>query len=324
MSRPALASARAILAILLAACSALALAYPTKPVRIIVPSAPGGGYDYIGRLLADRLSRQLGQAFVVENRTGAGTLVGTQAALQPPIDGHTLLVGGLANMAFNAGLYSNPGYDPVNDFTPIALVSSNSYALVARRDLPLSTLREVVDFARANPGKLTIATAGTGTGQHIAAALLKQLTRTDILEVPFKGAQPALTEVLAGRVDLFFDNAAAVRPMIESGRVKVIATSGATRDAVLPKVPTSRESGVEELVLEAWIGLFAPAKTPPAVVEQLRSAAAKVMQAPEFRQRLQSDGYRVLSMPAKEAAAFVQAEARKWLQVIRQAGIRAE
>ena len=324
MSRPALASARAFLATLLVACSALALAYPTKPVRIIVPSAPGGGYDYIGRMLADRLSRELGQAFVVENRTGAGTLVGTQAALQPPFDGYTLLIGGLANLAFNAGLYSNPGYDPVKDFTPIALVSANSYALVARRDLPQSTLREVVDFARANPGKLSIATAGTGTGQHIAAALFKQLTRTDILEVPFKGAQPALTEVMGGRVDLFFDNTANVRPMFESGRVKVIATSGAARDPLLPKVPTSRESGVEGLVLEAWIGLFAPAKTPRAIVEQLRVAVAKVMQAPDFRARLQSDGYRILSMPPKEAEAFVQSEARKWLQVIRQAGIRAE
>lgn len=315
---------RALLAILLAACSALAFAYPTKPVRIIVPSAPGGGYDYMGRLLADRLSRELGQAFVVENRTGAGTLIGTQAALQPPIDGHTLLIGGLANMAFNAGLYSNPGYDPVRDFTPIALVAANSYALVARRDLPHSTLREVVDFARANPGKLTIATAGTGTGQHMAATLLKQLTRTDILEVPFKGAQPALTEVIAGRVDLCFENVVTARPMLEGGRVKAIATSGATRDALLPAVPTSRESGVEGMVLETWLGLFAPASTPRAIVEQLRIAVAKVTQAPDFRARLQSDGYRILSMTPKEAEAFVQAEARKWLQVIRQAGIRAE
>ena len=316
--------AAAALFVLLAISSTLAVAYPTKPVRIVVPSAPGGGYDFIGRLLADRLYRELGQAFVVENRAGAGTMVGTQSVVQAPPDGYTLLVGGLANMAFNPGLYRDLGYDPVAEFTPIALVGSASFALIARRDLPQSTLQEVVQFARANPGKLSIATAGTGTGQHVAAALLKQLTRTDILEVPYKGAQPAFTDVLAGRVDLLFDNITTVRPMIEDGRVKAIATSGANRDALLPKVPTCREAGVEGLVLEGWVGLFAPAKTPPRVVEQLRAAVAKVMQAPDIRERLQAGGWRILSMPAAQTEAFVRAEAQKWPQFLRQAGIRGE
>lgn len=309
---------------LLAAHSACAGAYPSKPVRIIVPSAPGGGYDFIGRVLADSLSRELGQAFVVENRMGAGTLVGTQAAAQAPADGYTLLIGGLANIAFNPGLYKDPGYDPVVDFTPVALIGSASYTLIARRDLPQPTLRGIVDFARANPGKLSIATAGTGTGQHVAAALLKQLTGTDMLEIPYKGAQPAFTDLLAGRVDLLFDNATTVRPMVESGRVKAIATTGASRDALLPGVPTCRESGVEGLVLEGWVGLFVQAKAPPAVVEQLRAAVARVMQAPPLRERLHSNGWKILSLPPGDSEAFVRAEAHKWPQFLRQAGIKGE
>ena len=315
---------RALLLILVAACPAAIGAYPTKAVRIIVPSAPGGGYDFIGRMLADKLGGELGQAFVVENRTGAGTLVGTQAAAQAPADGYSLMIGGLSNLAFNPGLYKDAGYDPITDFVPIALVGSNTYALVARRDLPQSTLREVIAFARSNPGKLSIANAGTGTGQHVAAALLKQLTKTDILEIPYKGAQPALTDLMAGRVDLLWDNTTTVRPMLDGGRIKVIATSGQARDAMLPAIPTSREAGVEGLVLEAWVGLFAPAKTPPAVVDKLRAAVAKVVQAPDFRSRLQSNGWRIVSMPAKETEAFIKAESQRWLQFIRQAGIRGE
>ena len=322
----ALTLTKAVIGLFLVACCGLAFGqiYPAKPVRIIVPSPPGGGYDFIGRLLADKLSGELKQAFIVENRTGAGTLVGTQAVVQAPADGYTLLVGGLANLAFNPGLYKDTGYNPVTDFTPIALVGSFSYVLIARRDLPQSTLQEIIVFARANPGKLTIATAGTGTGQHVAAALLKQLTKTDLIEVPYKGAQPAYIDLLAGRVDLFFDNTTTARPMLEGGRVKAIATSGASRDAMLPNVPTGHEAGVDGLVLESWLGLFAPAKTPQTVVELLRTALAKVMQAADLRERLQSNGWRILSLPAKETEAFVKAEAQKWPQFIRQAGIRAE
>jgi hypothetical protein len=206
--------------------------YPAKPVRVIVPSAPGGGYDFVGRLLGDKLGAELGQPFIVENRVGAGTLVGTQAAAASAPDGYTLLVGGLANMAFNLGLHKDPRYDPVADFTAVALVGAFTYALVARKDLAQSTLREVLDFARAHPGKLTIATSGIGTGQHISAVLLKRLANVDLLEIAYKGAQPAYVDLLAGRVDLFFDNTTTARPFIADARVKPIVTSGAARPAV--------------------------------------------------------------------------------------------
>jgi tripartite-type tricarboxylate transporter receptor subunit TctC len=324
MRFPRLFPAYLLAACLFAACSAFAQTYPAKPVRVIVPSAPGGGYDFVGRLLGDKLGAELGQPFIVENRVGAGTLVGTQAAAASAPDGYTLLVGGLANMAFNLGLHKDPRYDPVADFAPIALVGAFTYALVARKDLEQSTLREVLDFARANPGRLTIATSGIGTGQHISAVLLKRLAAVELLEVAYKGAQPAYIDLLAGRVDLFFDNTTTARPFIADGRVKPIVTSGAARDPLLPNVPTGREAGVEGLMLDSWMGLFAPAKTPKAVVERLRAATLKVMDLPDTRQRFQSGGWREISMSREETAAFVQSEAQSWPAFLKQAGIQAQ
>ena len=310
--------------LLLAASGAWAQAYPTKPVRIIVATAPGGGYDFIGRTLGEKLSQDLGQGFIVENRTGAGSLVGTQAAASAPADGYTILVGGLANMAFNAGIYKDPRYDAVTDFKPVSLVGSFTYTLVARKDLPVSSLKDLIDFARKNPGKLTVATAGTGTGQHVAAVLLKQLAKVDIVEVPYKGAQPAYTDLLGGRVDLFFDNTTTVRPFIADARVKPIITSGSKRDALLPDVPTAREVGLDGLVLDSWIGFFVPAKTPQPVIDKLRDATAKALQAPDTRKRLESNGWQIISMSAADTERFVQSEADKWRKFLQQAGIKAE
>ena len=322
-------AAAAVLLTMLAGASlsgapALAHTYPTKPIRVIVPSAPGGGYDLVGRLISDKLTAELGQALVIENRTGSGTVVGTQAAAIAPPDGYTLLVGGLANIAFNPGLYAKLPYNPTTDFVPVALVGTFSYTLIARKGLQQSSLGDVIDFARANPGKLSIATAGTGTGQHIAAALLKKMANIDILEVPYKGAQPAYTDLFGGRVDLFFDNTATVRPFLEGGRAKPIVTSNSGRDPLLPNVPSGKEAGLPALVLESWIGIFAPAKTPQPVIDRLRVAVGKIMQNPEVRSRLETAGVRPLTMTPAETERFVKAESEKWPQVIRQAGIKAD
>jgi tripartite-type tricarboxylate transporter receptor subunit TctC len=309
---------------LLAASAAGAQGFPTKPVRIIVATAPGGGYDFIGRTIGEKLSQDLGQGFIVENRTGAGSLVGTQAAASAPADGYTILVGGLANMAFNAGLYKDPRYDAIADFKPVALIGSFTYTLVGRKDLGLSSLLDVISFARKNPGKLTIATAGTGTGQHVAAVLLKQLAKLDIVEVPYKGAQPAYTDLLGGRVDLFFDNTTTVKPFIADGRVKPIISSGSKRDTLMPDVPTAREAGLEGLVLDSWIGFFVPAKTPVPIIEKLRDATIKAVQAPDTRKRLESNGWQVISMSPADTEKFVKNEADKWRKFLQQAGIKAE
>ena len=325
MHRLASSVARATLAAAAFACMpAMAQTYPAKPIKVIVPTAPGGGYDAIGRLLADKLAPELGQPLVVENRTGSGTVVGTQVAAQAPADGYTLLIGGLANIAFNPGLYEKLPYKPSTDFVPVALVGTFSYTLVARKDLPQSTLREIIDFAKANPGKLTIATGGTGTGQHVAAALFTNLAKIDILEVPYKGAQAVYTDLFGGRVDLFFDNTATARPFVDGGRAKPIVTSNSGRDPQMPQVPDGREAGLPGLVLESWIGLFAPASTPQPVIEKLRTAVSKVMQNPDVLKRLETSGIRPISMTPKETERFVKAESEKWAQFLRNAGIKAE
>jgi len=316
---------RALLAAIgLAACAALAQEYPTRTVRIIVPSAPGGGYDVIGRLLAERFSQDFAQAFVVENRPGGGTLVGTQVAASAPADGHTLLVGGLANMAFNLALHTEPRYHPVSDFAPVAMVGAFTYALVARKDLPASSLGQLVEHARANPGKLTIATSGVGTGQHVSALLLRRFADVDLLVITYKGAQPAYLDLLAGRVDLFFDNTTTARPFIADGRVRPLVTSGSVRDALLPEVPTAAEAGLQDFVLDSWLGLFAPAKTPQAVVERLRAATLRAVENPDVRRRLEASGWRIMSMSSEETHAFVKREAEKWPAILRQAGIKPE
>ena len=302
---------------------AFAQGFPDRPVRIVVPSPPGGGYDFIGRLLAERMSPGLGQPMVVDNRTGGGTLAGTQSVATAAPDGYTLVVGGLANMAFNPVMFGKPGYSAA-DFVPVALVASFTYALVGRADLPYKTLKEVIEHARANPGRLTVATAGTGSGQHISAVLLKRLAKVDILEVPFKGAQAAYTEVIGGRVDLFFDNTTTARPLVEGGRLKAYTTSGSQRDALLPNVPTGREAGVEGLEIDSWIGLFAPARTPAPVIERLRSTLKTAVDEADTRKRLETGGWRAISQTPAETTRFVAAEVERWTSFLRQAGIKAD
>lgn len=310
-------------AVALAPRPLLAQTYPDHPVRVIAPSAPGGGFDFVGRVLSDRLSERLGQTFVVENRAGAGTLVGTQAAAAAPPNGYTLLVGGLSNIALNPGLYKNISYDPA-DFTPIGLVTSYSYTLIGRPTLPQSTLQEIADFAHANPGKISFATGGTGSGQQVGAAIIAKLAKMDVVEVAYKGAQPVYTDLISGRVDLFFDNTTTARPYIEAGSVKAIAISSAQRNPLLPSVPTVNESGLTQFEMETWFGLFAPARTPAPIVERLRMEVAAIMTLPEIRATFERSGGRVLDMSASQTSAFVTAEVAKWTALIRQAGVTAD
>jgi tripartite-type tricarboxylate transporter receptor subunit TctC len=198
-------------------------AYPDRPVKIIVPIGPGGSYDLVGRQLADALSKRMGQAFVVENKPGAGTVVGTQAASQSEPDGYTLVVGGLSNMAFNSALYSKLAYDPRKDFVPVALIYKFGYVMVGRKDLPHAKLADIIAAAKANPGSISVATAGVGTGQHLVAAAFMKAAGVKFQEIPYKGSPPAFTDLLAGRIDLFFDSNAAGLPYVQSGQARGIA-----------------------------------------------------------------------------------------------------
>jgi len=296
--------------------------YPSRPIRVIVPQPPGGGFDLVARTLAEPLSRVMGNPVVVENRPGAGMLVGTEAAAKSEADGYTILLGAKPNLAFNAGLYDKLPYDPRADFVPVGIASFNPYTLVARNDLPFGTLKEILDYARANPGKLTYASAGNGTGQHITAEVTFHLAGVKLTHVPYKGAAPAYQDLMPGRVDLFFDNSATAQPHIEARRVKPIAVSSAERFVALPNVPTVRESGLD-FDNETWIGYFVRAGTPAPVLARLRADFDKVLAMPEVGAGLEKRGYRVARLSARETEALIAADIEKWTKLIRSAGIRA-
>src|SRR5882757_7048194 len=296
--------------------------YPDRPVKIIVPIAPGGSYDLVGRHIADALSKRMGQGFVVENKPGAGTVVGTQAASQSEADGYTLMVGGLSNMAFNSALYSKLGYDPLRDFVPVALVYKFGYVMVGRKDLPQAKLQDLVAAAKANPGSITVATAGVGTGQQLVAAAFMKAAGVKFLEVPYKGSPPAFTDLLAGRIDLFFDSMAAGLPYVQSGQARGIAVLSSKRSALAPDVPTMSEAGVPGLDVDSWLGIFAPAKTPPDVIAKLRRDIRAAL--PELKERFEKSGGEVWDVPDDKVNAFVASEYETWTKLIREAGIKLD
>lgn len=297
--------------------------YPSRPVTIVVPSTPGGGFDLVGRVMAEALSRQLGKSFVVENRTGSGTLVGTQYAAAAAPDGYTLMVGGLSNLVFNAGLYNAPKYERT-DFSTIAMVGSNPYVLVARPDLPANTYQQLVQLIKAQPDKITIGTAGPGTGQHIMAAAFVKLIDSRITIVPYRGAQAAYQDLLGGRIDLFIDAWPTVRPQLEAKRVKALFTTASKRLARASEIPTATEVGLPMLEVVSWYTLAAPAKTPTSHVAALRKAATEALKDPAVVSRLENAGVEVTPMTPEAAERFMKADYDKWTSFIRQAKIVAE
>ncbi len=308
----------------LIAASSFAQEFPTRPVRVIAPSPPGGGFDLVARVIAEKMPETLGQTVVVENRPGAGTLVGTELAAKAPADGYTLLVAGTPNLALNPGLYRSLPYDPLRDFTPVGLATAFSYTLIARKDFAQSTLRELVEYARANPDKLTYASGGNGTGQHVASAVFAHLAGLRMVHIPYKGAQAAYQDLLAGRVDLFFDNTSTARVHVDSGSVKAFAVSSRERQPVHPALPTVVETGVVDFDIESWFGYFAPAKTPPAALERLRAAFNKALEHPDVVGRFQKSGARVLKLSPGEAESLVKRDIEKWTRLIRQAQLSVD
>lgn len=299
-------------------------AFPSRPVKVVVPQPPGGGFDFVGRLLADRMAKAMEQPFVVENRPGSGTLVGTDAVAKAAADGYTLLVGSVSNIALNPGLYRNLPYDSLRDFEPLGLAVAYSYTLIARKDLPLANLRDVVAYARANPGKLSYASGGVGSGQHVLAAVLWKQAGVDINHIPYRGAQAAYQDLLGGRVDLFFDLSPTARPQVEAGNVKALAVSGKQRNPMHPDVPTVTETGAAALDLESWFGLFAPAKTPAPVLDRLRTELAKVIVAPDVTDALRKAGGRPMALNLADTRALVQGDVARWTRLIQDAGVRGE
>ena len=317
---------RRLMGLLAMACvvPASAQSFPARAIKVVVPQPPGGGFDTVGRLLADRLGKQMGHSFIVENRPGSGTLVGTDAVAKAAPDGHTLLVGSVSNLALNMGLYAQLPYDSLRDFEVIGLAVSYSYTLMARKDLPFKSLRELVDHARANPGKLNYASAGTGSGQHVLAAALWHLAGVELVHVPYRGAQAAYQDLLGGRVDVFFDLSPTARAQVDAGNAQALAVSGATRNPMHPDIPTIQETGVAALELESWFGLFTPQKTPPEVLERLRSEFAKLMAQRELADTFAKAGGKPLNITAAEARAIVARDVDRWTRLIRAIGIKPE
>jgi len=314
-----------VLALGLAACiGAGAQNFPNRPLRVIVPQPPGGGFDMVARTLSDPFATLLGQPVLVENRPGGGTVVGTDIVAKSDADGYTVLLGASANLVLSAGLYSKLPYDPKSDFTPVGIAATFSYTLVARNDLPFNSLKEIVQYARANPGKLTYASGGNGSGQHICAALLWHGAGASVTHVPYKGAALAYQDLIPGRVDLFFDASSTARGHVEAGRVKAIAVSSPARLAYHPAVPTVRETGVLDFEMETWVGYFVRAGTPAPVLARLRADFERVAAMPETAAMLEKRGARPVRVSAAEAEALLARDIDKWVQLIRAAGIRAD
>ena len=299
-------------------------AYPNRPLKVIVPQPPGGGFDFVARALSERLAKQIGQSVVVENRPGSGTLVGTDAAAKADPDGYTLLMGSVSNIALNMGLYDKLSYDSLRDFEPVGIAVSYSYTLMARNDLPFNSLKEVVAYAKANPSKLNYASAGNGSGQHVLAAALWHLSGADITHVPYKGAQAAYQDLLGGRIDLFFDLSSTARPQVDSGKVKALALSGAERNPAHPNVPTILESGVAQLDLESWFGYFVPSKTPAPIQDRLRNELTKLISQPDLQDLFRSRGGKPLNLNAAQTKALVQRDVERWTKLVRDIGIKAD
>ncbi len=306
---------------LLSASIGLAQTYPDRPLRLVVPQPAGGGYDLVGRVAADKLSQLLGQSVVVENKTGAGTRAGTDFVAKAPADGYTLLVGASPNIVFNPALYKDLPHNTQKDFTPVGLFVAFTYTLVTRNDLPQKTLKDLVAFARTNPDKITYASGGLGTGQHIAMAVLSHLAGIKTVHVPYRGAQAAYQDVIAGRVDLFFDNVTTARPLVDGGQVRAIATSASKRVPVHPEVPTVKETGVADFTLETWFGIFVHSGTPKPIVDRLRVEMAKVAAMPDVIERFAKMGATPINPSVADTEKLVNDDIILWKKLLIDAGV---
>jgi len=301
-----------------------AQSYPARTVTLIVPSAAGGGTDTIARLIGDQLAKQLGQGFVVENRTGGGMLVGTAAAAKAAPDGYTLLVGLTGNMSVNPSLFANLPYDPLVDFTPVAMLADYPFLVVVNNDLPVKSIKELIALLKSQPGKIDYASAGNGTGQHLAPELFKMMTGTEMGHVPYRGAQLAYQDVISGRVPVFFDNMSTAMSLAQGGKVRALAVTSKKRSSLMPELPTVAEAGVPGYEYYTWFGLWAPKGTPQPIVEKLHAEVQKALADPTVQQRIADTAGEPAHMALAEIDPFVKAEIAKWAEVVKRAGIKVE
>lgn len=297
--------------------------YPEKAVRIIVPFAPGGGTDLIARTLGAGMAQELGQTVLIENKPGAGTIIGTDLVAKSPPDGYTLVIATFAH-ALNPSLQPKLPYATDKAFAPVILIGRSPNVLVVRPDSAYKSVQDIIAAAKANPKKLTFASQGNGTSAHLAGELFKHLAKVDLTHVPYRGAGPALTDLLGGQVDMMFATAAAVGAFLEGGKLRALGVTTAERSPALAKVPTISESEVPGYAADSWYGLYAPAGTPSDVIARLNAAAKKAVQSDTFRQRVESEGLVISAGTPAELERYVRAEEMRWRKIVKDNNITAD
>ncbi len=310
-------------AAMLLASSAQAQTYPNRPLRIIVPAAAGGTIDILARVFSVRLSAGLGQPVVVENRAGAGTNIGMEAVARSAPDGYTLLMGGVT-IATNPALYAKLAFDPAKDLVPVSLVVSSGNVLAVNPELPVNSVKELVEYARAHPGELNFGSPSSGSTPHLAGELFGALTGVKMVHVPYKGAAAGLSDLIAGRVQLSFDNIPPAMPHVRGGKLRALAVTSARRSALLPEIPTMIEAGIAGFDVSAWFGLLAPAGTPREAIQRVQAETAKALQAGEMRERLNQLGFEVVGGTPEAFGALIQSETARWAKIIRASGAKAD
>lgn len=312
------------LALALIAASAHAQAWPSKPIRYIVPFAPGGTTDILARTVGDKLAIALGQPVVIENKPGAGGGVGAEITAKSAPDGYTIMGGTISTHAINASLYKSLPYDPIRDFAPIVLIARVPNMLVVHPDIPAKNVSELIALLRANPGKYTFASSGNGTSQHLSGELFKSMAGAEMQHVPYKGSPPALQDVMGGQVSMTFDNITTAWPLAKGGKLRALAVTTAKRSAIAPDVPTLAEAGLPGFEVGSWQGVFAPAGTPPDIVKRLNAEIVKILNTPDVRDKLAALGAEVVGNSPEEFATMVKAEVGKWADVVKKSGARVD
>ena len=314
----------AALALAMLASGAHAQAWPTKPIKWVVPFAPGGTTDILARTIGDKLAIALGQPVIIENKPGAGGGVGADYTAKAPADGYTIMGGTISTHAINASLYKSLPYDPVKDFAPITLIARVPNMLVVNPDVPVKNVAELIALMKASPAKYTFASSGNGTSQHLSGELFKTMAGVEMQHIPYKGSPPALQDVVGGQVTMTFDNITTAWPLAKGGKLRALAVTTAKRSSVAPEVPTLAESGLAGYEVGSWQGVFAPAGTPPEIVKRLNAEIVKIIRMPDVNEKLTALGAEPVGNTPEEFGALVRAEVGKWADVVKKSGAKVD
>jgi tripartite-type tricarboxylate transporter receptor subunit TctC len=298
--------------------------YPSKPIRLIVPYPPGGPTDLIARAVNEPLAQRLGQQVVIDNRGGATTVIGAELAARAPADGYTLLVATISTLAVNPALQKKLPYDPERDFAAVSMLAAQPYLLATTASLPVTSVSQLIAYAKANPGKLSFASAGVGAGAHLAAELFKYMAKIDVVHVPYKGTGPAITDLIGGHVAYQFGGVSVLMPFVGSGKLRALALSTAKRSAIAPDIPTVAESGLAGYAMSSWNSLVAPHGAPRQIIERLNAETVAVLNQPEIRERLRLQGVDADPGTPAQLAAHIKAERERFARLIAAIGLKTE